>query len=70
MRLRKLSLHAQSSSRKMNHQKSKAIDLILEDLHTVHPEIRCRAKGQGCEYELEVVKRQLIDYLNFLRKTP
>jgi hypothetical protein len=54
----------------MSTEKSKAIDLMIEDLHTVHPEIRCRAKGQGCEQELDVIKRQLIDYLNFLRKTP
>lgn len=54
----------------MSHSKSKAIDLMIEDLHTVHPEIRCRAKGQGCEYDLDVIKQQLIDYLNFLRKTP
>lgn len=54
----------------MSHSKSKAIDLMIEDLHTVHPEIRCRAKGQGCETDLDVIKQQLIDYLNFLRKTP
>lgn len=52
----------------MNHQKSKAIDLMVEDLHTIHHEIRCRAKGEGCEQELDVVKQQLLDYLHFLRK--
>jgi hypothetical protein len=54
----------------MNHQKSRAIDLMVEDLHTAHHEIRCRAKKEGCEQELDVVKQQLIDYLHFLRKTP
>jgi hypothetical protein len=54
----------------MNIEKNKAIDLMIEDLHTVHPEIRCRAKGQGCEPQLDSIKQQLIDYLNFLRKTP
>lgn len=50
--------------------KNKAIDLMIEDLHTFHHEIRCRAKNDGCETELETIKRQLLDYLNFLRKTP
>ncbi len=42
----------------------------MEDLHTVHHEIRSEAKGQGCEEELDIIKRQLLDYLNFLKKTP
>jgi hypothetical protein len=54
----------------MNYNRNKAIDLMVEDLHTVHHEIRCRAKGQGCENELDIIKRQLLDYLTFLRKTP
>ena len=54
----------------MNPQKSRAIDLMREDLHTVHHEIRCRAKGDGCEHELDVIKQQLLDYLNHLRKMP
>ena len=54
----------------MNQQKSRAIDLIVEDLHTKHHEIRTKAKKEGCEQELDVVKQQLIDYLQFLRKTP
>jgi hypothetical protein len=54
----------------MNHAKSKAIDLMVEDLHTPHHEIRSRAKGNGCENELDTIKQQLLDYLNFLRKTP
>ena len=54
----------------MNQQKSRAIDLMVEDLHTAHHEIRCRAKGEGCETELDIIKQQLLDYLNFLRKTP
>jgi hypothetical protein len=54
----------------MNKQKNNAINLIMEDLHTVHHEIRSKAKGQGCEAELDIIKRQLLDYLNFLKKTP
>jgi len=40
-----------------------AIDLMLEDLHTTHHEIRTTAKKYGCEVELEQIKCQLIDYL-------
>ena len=53
----------------MDHQRSKAIDLMVEDLHRVHDEIRTKAKWQGCESELDDVKRQVLDYLNFLRKS-
>lgn len=42
---------------------------MIEDLHTSHHEIRIRAKEQGCEGELDTIKLQLLDYLNFLRKT-
>jgi len=48
----------------------KAIDLMVEDLHTKHHEIRTQAMQEGCDKELDVIKRQLLDYLNFLRKTP
>lgn len=43
---------------------------MIEDLHTAHHEIRIRAKKQGCEKDLDIIKQQLLDYLNFLRKTP
>lgn len=52
----------------MNQQKSNAIDLMMEDLHKAHHEIRSRAKSQGCENELDTIKSQLLDYLNFLKK--
>jgi hypothetical protein len=54
----------------MNPQKSRAIDLMIEDLHTYNPEIRTKAKFQGCEKELDDIKYQLVNYLKFLRKTP
>lgn len=54
----------------MNLAKSKAIDLMIEDLHMKNHEIRSKAKGQGCEQELDNIKGMLLDYLNFLRKTP
>ena len=53
---------------KMNPQRKKAIELMMEDLHTAHHEIRSRAKGEGCENELNTIKQQLLDYLNFLNK--
>lgn len=53
----------------MDHNKSKAIDLMVEDLHRVHDEIRTKAKWEGCEPELDNIKRHVLDYLNFLRKT-
>jgi len=54
----------------MNQSKSRAIDLMVEDLHTAHHEIRCTAKKDGCEEDLNVIKQQLLDYLNFLKRTP
>jgi len=54
----------------MSEQKSRAIDLMIEDLHTYNPEIRSKAKFQGCERELDVIKYQLVNYLKFLRKIP
>lgn len=53
----------------MDQRKNRAIDLMIEDLHTIHSEIRCRAKGENCENELNAIKIQLLDYLNFLRRT-
>lgn len=43
---------------------------MIEDLHTAHHEIRSKAKKEGCEKDLDIIKQQLLDYLNFLRKTP
>ena len=54
----------------MNPLRNKAIDLMVEDLHTLHHEIRVRSKNEGCENELNCIKQQLLDYLNFLRKMP
>lgn len=54
----------------MNQSKSKAIDLMIEDLHRIHDNIRTKAKWEGCEEELDIIKQQLLDYLNFLKKTP
>lgn len=52
----------------MNQGKNRAINLMIERLHISHHEIETRAKEDGCEEELNVIKFQLLDYLNFLRK--
>lgn len=40
-----------------------AIDLMMEDLHTIHPNIRIAAKKEDCEEELDILKEVLLDYL-------
>lgn len=44
-----------------------AIDLMIEDLHTRHHEIRTIASYHECAKELELIKNQLIDYLYTIR---
>lgn len=44
-----------------------AIDLMIEDLHTRHHEIRSDATYNECAEELESIKTKLIDYLHTLR---
>jgi hypothetical protein len=44
-----------------------AIDLMLEDLHTKHGDIREQAKESDCETELEEIKECLIEYLYDLK---
>lgn len=51
----------------MNQKELQAIDLMLEDLQTSHPEIRVVAKKLNCEKELEELKINLINYLNELK---
>lgn len=52
----------------MNKQNQlKAIDLLLLDLSTVHPNIRSEAKESGCEEELNRYQQELIDHLKFIR---
>ena len=47
----------------MTNAQRAAINLLLEDLHTVHPEIRMQAKNEGCERELDEYKREILLYL-------
>lgn len=44
-----------------------AIDLMLEDLHIKHGDIREQAKESKCESELDEVKECLIKYLNDMK---
>jgi hypothetical protein len=51
----------------MNQKENQAIDLMLEDLHTNHYEIRVTAKRLECEDELDRIKNTLINYLKDLK---
>lgn len=51
----------------MNNHFNQAIDLMIEDLHTKHHEIRSKAKELECDSDLEKIKGILIDYLNELK---
>ena len=53
----------------MTQKELQAIDLMLEDLHTTHPEIRTAAKELDCEQELEQLKVSMIEYLYELKVT-
>ena len=52
----------------MTNKLEQAIDLMLEDLHTKHHEIRVRAWELGCNEELENIKFQLVNYLYDLKQ--
>lgn len=47
----------------MTNAQIEARNLMLEDLHTVHSDIRLEAKKLNCESELENIKELLINYL-------
>jgi len=47
----------------MTNAQIEARNLMLEDLHTIHSNIRLDAKQLDCEQELEEIKELLIDYL-------
>lgn len=51
----------------MTDKKNLAIDLIIEDLHTCHHEIRIEAKNTECEKELDEIKNYLIECLYSLK---
>lgn len=47
----------------MTNAQIEARNLMLEDLHTVHSNIRLEAKELHCEQELDDIKELLINYL-------
>jgi hypothetical protein len=49
----------------MTDQQKHAIELMIEDLYTVHSEIRKEAKMFGCEQELLQLRDDMINYLKF-----
>jgi hypothetical protein len=51
----------------MTQKEQQAIDLMLEDLHTTHHEIRTVAKELDCEQELEELRDKMIDYLHVIK---
>jgi hypothetical protein len=51
----------------MTKKQKQAIDLVIEDLHTSHHEIRSVAKTLQCEKELEEIKVALLEYLYGLK---
>ena len=52
----------------MTNKLEQAINLMLEDLHTKHNEIRVRAWELGCNSELDDIKFQLVKFLQNLKK--
>jgi uncharacterized protein Yka (UPF0111/DUF47 family) len=51
----------------MTPKQKQAIDLVIEDLHTQHHEIRSVAKTLQCEKELDEIKVALLEYLYKLK---
>lgn len=47
----------------MTTKQSQAINLLIEDLYTSHPEIRNQAKLMNCESELNQIRDDVIRYL-------
>lgn len=47
----------------MNEQQKHAIELMIEDLYTVHSDIRKEAKMFGCEQELIQIRNDMVEYL-------
>lgn len=47
----------------MTNAQTEARNLMLEDLHTIHSDIRLNAKELQCEQELDDIKELLINYL-------
>lgn len=48
----------------MTEKQIQAIDLMIEDLHSRHHEIRVIAKKLNCEKELDEIKKSLLEYID------
>lgn len=49
----------------MSQNYTHAIDLMIQDLYTLHSEIRNEAKLLNCELELNQVRDDVISYLKY-----
>jgi len=47
----------------MTEQKKHAVELMIEDLYTIHSDIRKEAKMFKCEEELLQIRDDIINYL-------
>lgn len=47
----------------MTEQKKEAINLMIEDLYTIHSHIRQQAKILNCEPELIQIREDIVNYL-------
>lgn len=47
----------------MTEKQKHAIELMIEDLYTIHCEIRKEAKMFGCEQELLQIRDDVVNYL-------
>jgi hypothetical protein len=47
----------------MENKKLQAINLMIEDLHTSHANIRIQSLELGCDLELEEIKIALLEHL-------
>ena len=52
----------------MKDSRIQALDLMIEDLHEKHVDIRLQARHIGCEEELDLIKEDILNYLNNKRK--
>jgi adenosine deaminase len=47
----------------MTEQQKHAVDLLIEDLYTIHSDIRKESKMFGCEQELLKLRDDVVKYL-------
>lgn len=55
--------HSYYGKKSMTSNYPQAIDLMLEDLYTIHANIRNQAKIMNCEKELNEIRDDIIKYL-------